>query len=323
MAGASLLALLDDITTLLDDVATMTKIAARKTAGVLSDDLALNAQQVAGVSAKRELPVVWAVAKGSMLNKAFLIPVALLISEFLPWLIVLLLMIGGAYLCYEGVEKLLHSYQHWKQKKRGQHSEDASTLANTSVSAEDIAALEKRKIRGAIRTDFILSAEIIVIALNVVQNQTLMMKFLVLAAIAVLITVGVYGIVAAIVKLDDIGYWMVRDSEETALRRKLGMLLVNAAPHLMRFLSIVGTIAMFLVGGGIIMHNVAALHHMELDVANWIATTPAVGELFQAITPSIMSLVLGLIVGAVVLAVVSGIEHFFSKTNKADKPSAS
>lgn len=316
MAGASLLALLDDIASILDDVATMTKAATHKTAGVLSDDLALNAQQVSGVRASRELPVVWSVAKGSFINKLVLIPAALLIDYFAPWLIVALLMMGGAYLCFEGVEKLVHTYQHRKDKKSATPQQQIMASAPAPSEAE-ILATEKKKIRGAIRTDFILSAEIIVIALNTVQNNTLLIKAMVLLAVGIVITIGVYGIVAGIVKLDDMGYWMVRRSaDETSVRHKFGMLLVNAAPYLMKFLSVVGTIAMFLVGGGIIAHNIAMLHHMETDAADWITTTPAVGELLGAVTPSFMNIIIGLVVGTLVLLAVNFIQSILGK-NKA------
>lgn len=321
MAGASLLTLLDDIASILDDVATMTKVATQKTAGVLSDDLALNAEKVSGVRATKELPVVWAVAKGSFINKLILIPAALLISHFLPWLMVVLLMIGGAYLCFEGVEKLLHSYASKKKKAMSKESAESSVKEELATLSEaEMIATENKKIKGAIRTDFILSAEIIVIALSTVQHQPFATKALVLLAVGIFITVGVYGLVAAIVKLDDVGYWMVkRSSSPASLHYKVGMMLVNSAPYLMRFLSVVGTVAMFLVGGGIIAHNVAVLHHMEMDVASWIAQTPAVGSLLGAIAPSFMNIFIGLVVGSVVLAVVNGGAQLLGK-NKAHAP---
>lgn len=306
MAGGSLLTLLDDIASLLDDVATMSKVAARKTAGVLSDDLALNAEQVSGVRASRELPVIWSVAKGSAVNKLILIPAALLMNYFLPWLTIVLLVIGGAYLCFEGVEKILHSY-HAKKAKNTTSTDNIKT-STSSMTTEEAIAMEKAKIRGAIRTDFILSAEIIVIALNVVENKTLLIQTLTLLAIAAFITIGVYGLVSAIVKLDDLGYWMVRLCDKQGIRYKIGMALVNAAPYLMRFLSVVGTIAMFLVGGGLIQHNISYLHQIELNIASWYASLPQGKDLLNAVTPSLFNLVVGVIVGCIVFMTVNFIQ---------------
>ncbi len=254
MAGASLLTLLDDIAAVLDDVALMSKMAAKKTAGVLGDDLALNAQQVSGVASEREIPVVWAVAKGSFKNKLILVPSALLISAFIPWLIMPLLLIGGLFLCFEGAEKILeklypHSHQH----------EEKEEQVNTGESAEEY---EKRKVAGAIRTDFILSAEIIVIALGTVTGSSIVTQILVVSLIAVLMTIGVYGLVAGIVKLDDLGFYLERTSNGEGLKAKLGGALVAFAPKLMKMLAVVGTAAMFLVGGGIVVHNVPAIHHL-------------------------------------------------------------
>ncbi len=241
MAGSSLLTLIDDIASLLDDVSLMTKMAAKKTAGVLGDDLALNAQQVSGVKADREIPVVWKVAKGSFINKAILVPLALLISAFAPWAITPLLMIGGAYLCYEGFEKVYHSLMH----RKGAEAEEKAEL-DTS---EDVAVYEQRKIKGAIRTDFVLSAEIIAITLGTVAGATFSQQVIVLCGIAIVMTVGVYGIVAGIVKLDDLGFYLAR--KRSALAQSLGRGIVSAAPYLMKTLSVVGTLAMFMVGGGI------------------------------------------------------------------------
>ncbi|MBE2895110.1 DUF808 domain-containing protein [Spirabiliibacterium falconis] len=246
MAFASLLTLLDDITAVLDDVALMTKVAAKKTVGVVGDDLALNANQVTGVNAERELPVVWAVAKGSLLNKVILVPLALLISYFLPSAIPYLLMVGGAYLCFEGVEKIAH-----KPKKTAQDDE-SHAIALTPEQ-------EKVKIKGAIRTDFILSAEIVTIALGMVSEYTLLTQTLVLALIALGMTVFVYGLVGIIVKLDDIGLWLMR--KQSAVSRAVGRGLIQIMPYFMRALSVAGTLAMFLVGGGIIVHNLDILHH--------------------------------------------------------------
>ncbi len=256
MAGINLLTLLDDITTLLDDIATMSKVATKKTAGVLGDDLALNAQQVTGVTADRELPVVWAVAKGSFLNKAILVPGALLISVWLPWLITPLLIIGGLFLCFEGAEKVFARFLPHPEKE----VDESQQL--------DPAEYEKQKVKGAIRTDFILSAEIIVITLGTVAGATLVHQALVLCVIAVLMTIGVYGLVAGIVKLDDAGLYLLNQSKVSANKFKemLGKGLLAAAPRLMQFLAFAGTVAMFLVGGGILSHGIELLHHWQLEV---------------------------------------------------------
>jgi uncharacterized protein len=265
MAIGSLLALLDDIAVILDDVALMTKVAAQKTAGVLGDDLALNAQQVSGVHAERELPVVWAVAKGSMVNKAILVPAALTISYFAPWAITPLLMLGGAYLCFEGFEKIAHKLLHSAAEDAAHEEEIKRAVENSAV---DLVALEKDKIKGAIRTDFVLSAEIIVIALGTVATATFSRQATVVAAIAVIMTVGVYGLVAGIVKLDDAGLYLLQRKTHTA--RAIGRGLLWFAPKLMRTLTIVGTAAMFVVGGGILMHGFPWLSHsIEGVIANW------------------------------------------------------
>ncbi|MDR0882093.1 MAG: DUF808 domain-containing protein [Candidatus Adiutrix sp.] len=261
MAGFSLLALLDDITTLLDDVALMTKVAAKKTAGVLGDDLALNARQVSGVAAERELPVVWAVAKGSLVNKVILIPAALLISYLAPGLIRPLLMLGGLYLSYEGAEKIFHCFAH-----PGPGSEMAESAAQIEV---DLPALEKMRIKGAVRTDFILSAEIVVIAMGSVAEVALAQRAVVLALVGVLMTAGVYGLVAAIVKLDDLGFWLLRRSCGLGLFGWLGAGLTRAAPWLMRFLTVAGTAAMFLVGGSILTHGLGFFDHLYEALAAW------------------------------------------------------
>lgn len=282
MAGASLLALLDDIATILDDVAAMTKVAAKKTAGVLGDDLALNAQQVGGVRTERELPVVWAVAVGSLKNKAILVPAALAIGALLPWLVTPLLMIGGLYLCFEGVEKLAHAHLHGAQEKTHDLAADLA----------DFAAREAEKIKGAIRTDFILSAEIIVIALGTVADKPFITQVAVLVGIALLMTVGVYGLVAAIVKLDDLGLHLA--AQANAAARGIGRLLLLAAPKLMKTLSVVGTAAMFLVGGGILMHGVPLLAHLvELwsDRLGWLGNfLPAVASLLLGIFAGVLAL---------------------------------
>ncbi|MGR5057491.1 DUF808 domain-containing protein [Vibrio rotiferianus] len=301
MAGASLLTLLDDIAAVLDDVALMSKMAAKKTAGVLGDDLALNAQQVSGVASEREIPVVWAVAKGSFKNKLILVPSALLISAFIPWLIMPLLLIGGLFLCFEGAEKILeklfpHSHQH----------EEKEEQVNTGESVEEY---EKRKVAGAIRTDFILSAEIIVIALGTVTGSSIVTQILVVSLIAVLMTIGVYGLVAGIVKLDDLGFYLERTSNGEGLKAKLGGVLVAFAPKLMKMLAVVGTAAMFLVGGGIVVHNVPAIHHLiEPIIMDFRGHTVA-----TAIVPTLLNGVIGVIAGLVVVAAWTVVEKVRGK----------
>ncbi|MCS4264386.1 DUF808 domain-containing protein [Serratia sp. BIGb0163] len=297
MAGSSLLTLIDDIASLLDDVSLMTKMAAKKTAGVLGDDLALNAQQVSGVKADRELPVVWSVAKGSFINKAILVPLALLISAFAPWAITPLLMVGGAYLCYEGFEKVFHSLTHSKQA-----GEDNPEALDAN---EDVAAYEQRKVKGAIRTDFVLSAEIIAITLGTVAGATFSQQVIVLCGIALVMTVGVYGIVAGIVKLDDLGLYLSRKS--SALARSVGSGIVSAAPYLMKTLSVVGTIAMFMVGGGILTHGLPPVHHLFEDWASYATVVPTFGQILQGVIPALLNVVFGLIAGGVVLLVVSAL----------------
>lgn len=257
MAGASLLMLLDDIASILDDVSVMSQMAAKKTAGVIGDDLAVNAYQVNGVLPERELPVVWAVAKGSLLNKAILVPAALAISAFASWAVLPLLMMGGAYLCYEGAEKLLHRFLHAKSADEPEHAETLRAVADVSV---DLVAHEKAKIRGAVRTDFILSAEIIIIALGVVADVDLGRQVAVLVSIALAMTVGVYGLVAAIVKFDDIGLYMSQRSGARAIRL-IGRGILRGAPWLLKSLTVIGTVAMFLVGGGILVHGIGPLGH--------------------------------------------------------------
>jgi len=308
MAAGSLLALLDDISTILDDVAAMSKVAAKKTAGVLGDDLALNAQQVTGVNADRELPVVWAVAKGSFVNKAILVPAALAISAFVPWLITPLLVIGGAFLCYEGFEKLAHKFLHSKEEDAQHHAEHVANLNDTGT---DMVALEKEKIKGAVRTDFILSAEIIVIALGTVENAPFSQQVMVLVAIALAMTVGVYGLVAAIVKMDDAGLSL--SQKASGLARGTGKLLLATAPKLMKFLSVVGTAAMFMVGGGIIAHAWEPLHHFSEGAAHAVAGVPGVGGVLAAIAPTVVDALAGVVVGAIVLAVVTVVQRLRGK----------
>lgn len=297
--ASSLLALLDDITTVLDDVATMTKVATQKTAGVLGDDLALNAQQVAGVRADRELPVVWAVAKGSLLNKAILVPVALAISAFAPWAVTPLLMIGGAFLCYEGAEKLAHKFLHSPAEDAAHHAQLTQALADP---AADLRVLEQHKIKGAVRTDFILSAEIIVISLGTVAHKSFVTQLGVLIGIALVMTVGVYGLVAGIVKLDDGGLALSRAggaSSWARFKRALGRAILAAAPWLMKILSVAGTAAMFLVGGGILLHGVpAAAHWVESLLQDTGGALASIGSLLA-------DGLAGVIAGVVVLVVVT------------------
>ena len=306
---SSLFALLDDIATGLDDVALLTKVAARKTAGVLGDDLALNAQQVAGVTPNRELPVVWAVARGSAINKAILVPAGLVISALMPWAVTPLLMIGGAFLCYEGFEKIAHKLFHSKAEDEAQKAELTHALTD---SAADLMAIEKDKIKGAVRTDFILSAEIIVITLGTVANSTFVTQVLVLTCLAAAMTVGVYGLVGGIVKLDDVGLHLSQRSGETTfarIQRGLGGAILAGAPWLMRGLSVVGTAAMFLVGGGIILHGIPPLHHTFERLADGLAEVPAVGDTLRLLTLIAFDATAGIIAGALVLGIVTGVRR--------------
>ncbi|AZE88438.1 DUF808 domain-containing protein [Pseudomonas orientalis] len=293
MAASSLLVLLDDIAAVLDDVALMTKMAAKKTSGVLGDDLALNAQQVSGVRAEREIPVVWAVAKGSFVNKLILVPTALLISAFAPWAVTPLLMLGGAYLCFEGFEKLAHQFLHSKAQDQAEHAQLTEAVADP---ATDLVAFEKDKIKGAIRTDFILSAEIIAITLGIVADAALTQQVIVLSGIAIVMTAGVYGLVAGIVKLDDLGLWLTQKPGQVA--RSIGGAILSAAPYMMKSLSVIGTAAMFMVGGGILTHGVPVVHH-------WIETVSQSSGALAWLMPTLLNAVAGIVAGAVVLAVVS------------------
>jgi len=302
MAASSLIALIDDIATILDDVSVLTKVAAKKTAGVLGDDLALNAQQVAGVSVERELPVVWAVAKGSALNKLILVPVALLISTFAPWAVTPLLMVGGAFLCYEGFEKLAHKFLHSREEDEAHHAELTHALADPNA---DFMSLEREKVKGAVRTDFVLSAEIIAITLGTVAEADFVTQLAVLAGISVVMTIGVYGLVAGIVKLDDLGLHLSRGASAAA--RGAGRAILRAAPHLMKALSVAGTAAMFLVGGGILTHGVPALHHAVEGLAHAVQGWPGIGGLAAVLAPMLANALAGIVAGALVLAVVSGI----------------
>lgn len=298
--AASLFLLLDDIATVLDDVSILTKVAAKKTAGVLGDDLALNAQQVAGVKADRELPVVWAVCKGSFLNKLILVPAALLIGSFLPWAITPLLMIGGAFLCFEGVEKLAHKFLH-KAEHEAEVAQHVQAVADPAV---DVVAAEKAKIKGAVRTDFILSAEIIVITLGTVGGQPFGTQVAVLSGIAILMTIGVYGLVAGIVKLDDAGLWLTRRA--SAAQQAFGRGILATAPWLMKALSVAGTAAMFLVGGGILVHGVPAFGHAVEAWADGAGALGTVGSM--AVNAGV-----GIVAGAVVLGAVELVKKALGK----------
>jgi predicted DNA repair protein MutK len=319
MAGASLLTLLDDIAMLLDDVAVLSKVAAKKTAGVLGDDLAVNAEQLSGgLKADRELPVVWAVFKGSMLNKAILVPIALLLSYFLPVVIMPLLMIGGAYLCYEGFEKVWHTFTH-KEEQQQRKEALIGALEDPEI---DIKSFEKDKIKGAIRTDFILSAEIIIIALGTIATQPITTQVSVLVFIAILMTVGVYGLVAGIVKIDDGGLLLIRDKSSgiwPKIKRGLGYFMIGFAPKLMKFLAIAGTIAMWLVGGSLITHGVPSLHHFIESASSYAASMTLIGDVLAAITPLLIDLIVGFLLGAILVFFHLSFSHLRSKA-KSQSP---
>ena len=319
MAGTSLLALIDDIATLLDDVAVLTKVAAKKTAGVLGDDLALNAQQVTGIRAKRELPVVWAVFKGSALNKLIMVPIALALSAFLPWTITPLLMLGGAFLCYEGFEKIAHRFLHPAAEDEEEHSERLKAVADKQV---DMVAFENKRIRGAIRTDAILSAEIIVIVLGTVQDVELVTRIAVLSVVAAIITVGVYGLVAGIVKLDDLGMHLIDKQGESKwirFQHWFGEWILRFAPKFMRTLSVVGTAAMFLVGGGILVHGIPAvadsLHHVEV-LAHGLPVGGGFATFFAAM---IFNGLFGVLIGGLLVGVKSGIKRLLPAKSPESK----
>tara|TARA_R110002124_G_scaffold1721_10_gene10629 strand:- start:1849 stop:2790 length:942 start_codon:yes stop_codon:yes gene_type:complete len=309
MAGTSLLVLLDDIAAVLDDVALMTKVAAKKSAGVLGDDLAVNAEQVTGVRAERELPVVWAVARGSFRNKCILVPVALTVSFVAPWLITPALIFGGLFLCYEGFEKVAHKFLHSASEDSAHHEELVKRLRDPSV---DLVAYERQKINGAIRTDFILSLEIIVLTLGIVAEMAFISQVLVLSIIALAMTVGVYGLVAGIVKLDDAGiHLMQRNGADSWSRsvRWVGSRLVSFAPWLMKFLAVVGTIAMFMVGGGILVHGFHLLDEGIVALTAMIAEVATVGPVLAALTPTLGGVLIGVVAGAVVTALVSLVQR--------------
>ncbi len=304
MAGGSLLLLLDDIAAVLDDVALMTKIAAKKTAGVLGDDLAVNAEKVSGVSADRELPVVWAVAKGSLRNKCILVPAAMVVSLVAPWLITPVLILGGLFLCYEGFEKVAHRFFHSKAEDIAQRNDRIKQL---SESPTDLASFEQQKIKGAIRTDLILSAEIIVLTLGIVAEKEFITQFLVLSGIAFFMTVGVYGVVAGIVKLDDAGLYLIEKSGSgiwPRFQRWWGARLLVFAPWLMKALAVVGTVAMFMVGGGILVHGLHVLDEGIKFLTEQLGEIATVGPVLAALTPTLAGIVIGMAAGAAVLALV-------------------
>ncbi len=301
MAGGSLLLLMDDIAALLDDVATMTNIAAKKTAGVLGDDLAVNAEQVTGVKADRELPVVWAVAKGSLRNKMILVPAALLAAAFAPWAITPVLMLGGLYLCYEGFEKIVHEFWQNPEEKQQEAEHRREMLTKPML---DPVEYEKKKVAGAIRTDFILSIEIIVITLGIVADSAFSVQLAVLTGVAILMTVGVYGAVAGIVKLDDAGLYLSQMKGTGAMHTSLrwfGLRLLNFAPFLMKALTYVGTLAMFLVGGGILVHGMHDIGASFEAIARTVTGIDVVGPFFGTITPLVLNTFFGIGAGAVVL----------------------
>lgn len=316
MPSVSLIALLDDIASVLDDVALLTKVATKKTAGVLGDDLALNAEQVAGVRAERELPVVWAVAKGSLVNKAILVPCALAISAFASWAITPLLMVGGGFLCFEGCEKLAHRLLHGRT---GQHEKSEQPSPAASDAAVDLVLFEKAKVKGAVRTDFVLSAEIVTIALGTVAEAAFATQVGVLVGLSLLMTVGVYGLVAGIVKLDDLGALLSRrsagkDGMASGIQRALGTGIVRAAPWLMKALSVIGTIAMFLVGGGIIAHGLPFAHELIHHVVEGAEKAPGIGAVLAVLLPPVFDLVLGVIAGSLILAVVMLVQRLNRRT---------
>lgn len=303
MAGSSLLTLLDDIATLLDDVALLSKVAAKKTAGVLGDDLALNAEQVSGVRANREIPVVWAVFKGSALNKLIMVPVALVLSAFLPWVIMPLLMLGGAFLCFEGFEKVVHRMLHSRAENEAEHTERIKAVADTKI---DMVAFEKQRIRGAIRTDAILSAEIIVIILGTIQAAPLMTRVVVLSFMAAVITIGVYGLVGAIVKLDDLGLHLQEKTGSSRWERFqawCGEKILWIAPKFMKTLSIVGTVAMFLVGGGILAHGFPPVAQLFHDVEHFTEGLPVAASFIGGVAAMIGNFVIGVLAGGILVGV--------------------
>lgn len=319
MPGASLLTLLDDIATVLDDVALMTKVAAKKTAGVLGDDLALNAEQVNGVRAERELPVVWAVAKGSLKNKMIIVPLALLLSALAPWAITPLLMLGGAYLCFEGFEKLAHKFLHSEEEDKAEEAELLQQVASSDV---DLVSYEEDKIKGAIRTDFVLSAEIIIIILGTVAESVFSTRLVVLAGVGLIMTIGVYGFVGLIVKLDDMGFYLLRNKSDSLwhkLQRKIGDGFVAFAPWLMKALTVIGTIAMFMVGGGILTHGVHAIAEFSHHLVEATSSIAYLGVVLGVLIPAVVDIAVGIIAGALVLAAYQLYDRFLSPIFKFKK----
>jgi predicted DNA repair protein MutK len=318
--ASSLLALLDDIVTLLDDVSVLTKVAAQKTASVVGDDLALSTQQMAGLRAARELPVVWAVAKRSLLNKAILVPAALAISAFAPWAVMPLLMMGGAYLCYEGFEKLAHTFLHRQPTDAAQRAELARARSDPTT---NLVSVEKAKIKGAARTDFVLSAEIIVIGLSIVADAPIATRVAALGGIALLMTAGVYGLVGAIVKLDDVGLYLRGrggDAVVARIQRRIGARILEAAPLLMKGLSIAGTAAMFLVGGGILVHGIPVLHGWIEGVAESVPASPGIGRMLRLAISLLLDAVTGIVAGASVLAVATGMRRVWRRRPAGPQP---
>jgi uncharacterized protein len=306
--ATGLLLLLDDIASIMDDVAALTKVSVQKTAGVLGDDLALNAHQVSGVEANRELPIVWAVAKGSIVNKAILIPGAVLLSSVAPFTIDPLMIVGGSYLCFEGFEKIAHQFLHSKKEDEEHYHQHLQILATEEI---DVAAAEKEKINGAVRTDFILSAEIIVLTLGIVADSPFSTRLAVLVGVGILMTIGVYGLVAVIVKLDDLGMYL--KTKKNVVARRTGGILLRGAPYLMKFLSVAGTVAMFLVGGGILVHKMEFLHYWVEKVSQLASEVPVVGVFAEKVSGMLMETLIGLAAGAIVLLVVSLIRMGFSR----------
>ena len=313
--ATGLLLLLDDIASILDDVATLTKVSVEKTAGVLGDDLALNAHQVSGVAPNRELPIVWAVAKGSLVNKAILIPGALALSSWAAWSITPLMIGGGAFLCFEGFEKIAHRFLHGKQDDAAHHAKHHEILSTVEI---DVAAAEKDKIKGAVRTDFILSAEIIVISLGIVEKASFSKRLMVLVGVGLLMTIGVYGLVAAIVKLDDLGMHLITKKSPAA--RRAGRFILAAAPYLMKFLTVAGTVAMFLVGGGLLVHKIDFLHEIVEHVSLLAAKATSLGSIAEKTTGMLLETCIGVVAGAVIVVALTLIRKCLGKN--AVTPSA-
>jgi predicted DNA repair protein MutK len=285
-------AILDDVATLLDDVAALSKIATKKTAGILGDDLAVNAEKASGFVSKREIPVLWAITKGSLLNKLIILPIAFLLSAFLPFAVIIILVLGGLYLAFEGAEKIFEYIV--------PHAPKHSTIEIKEISESEILKIEKTKIKSAIVTDFILSVEIVIIALGTVLNEPLSSQIAVVSVVALLATVGVYGIVALIVRMDEFGIYLINLNErENSISDRIGRFFVNALPLVIKSLSVIGTIALLLVAGGIFVHNVSFLHDITPSIPN---------ILFEFIV--------GLITGFIVLFIFKGFKRLFS--NKKD-----